>query len=66
MVTKRQREVFRVVDRRPAELVGRLPRLTPKHGVAEEPNRHPSDPGDMVAGRVGIHFTAGDGLMQRR
>jgi hypothetical protein len=47
-------------------LVGHLPRLTPKHGVAEEPNRHPSDPGEMVAGRVGIHFTAGDGLMQRR
>ena len=62
----RERNVLGVVGRGPSQLIRQVPGPTPEHGVAEEPDRHPPDAGEALAGDVGRDLAPLDGLVQRR
>ena len=62
----RERDVLGVVGRGPSQPIRQIPRPTPEHGVAEEPDRHPPDAGEAVARDVGRDLAPLDGLVQGR
>ena len=61
----RQGEVLGLEGRRPAEPLRDVPRASPEHAVAEEADRHPSDPVELVTRATGGEVAPLDGLVER-
>jgi hypothetical protein len=57
-----ERNVLGVVGRGPSQLIPQVPGPTPEHGIAEEPDRHPTDAGEEVTRDVGRDLAPLDGL----
>jgi hypothetical protein len=61
-----ERNVLGVVGRGPSQLIRDFPGPTPEHRVAEEPDLHPPDAGEMFARDFGWDLPALDGLVEGR
>jgi integrase-like protein len=62
----RERQVFGLVGRGPAQLICEVPCPVPQHRIAKQPDRHLPEAGEVLTRDVGCELAAMNGFVQHR